>query len=302
LDGIINILKPPAMTSHDVIYWVRKNLNINKAGHTGTLDPGAAGVLPVCLGKGTKIIPYIDENRKTYRAKIVFGITTDTQDKYGQVLKKIVPNFSLLDFNNTLKGFIGKIQQKPSIYSAIRVKGKRLYDYARQNEKVEIPTREVFIHNIRVIQHNIPHYAFIEVECSKGTYIRTLCSDIGENLQCGAHLGFLLRTTSGDFNISSSISLEELENKYKNHEIKEILLPLDYPLKNYTKIKIKESARNSLINGNPIYPKGIISDIETLDKDKIVPAYINNKLIAMGRIQYDKDGNRYYYKPLRVLL
>ena len=115
-------------------------------------------------------------------------------------------------------------------------------------------------------------------------------------------LRFLLRTTSGDFNISSSISLEELENKYKNHEIKEILLPLDYPLKNYTKIKIKESARNSLINGNPIYPKGIISDIETLDKDKIVPAYINNKLIAMGRIQYDKDGNRYYYKPLRVLL
>ncbi len=166
---------------------------------------------------------------------------------------------------------------------------------------MEIPTREVTIYKIRVIHHNIPHYAFIEVECTRGTYIRSLCSDIGEYLHCGGHLGFLLRTRSGDFDISSSISLEELENKYKNHEIKDVLLPLDYPLKSYPKINIKESARNSLVNGNPIYPKGIISDIEAFNNDRILAAYIDNKLIAMGKIQYDKVGNRYYFKPLRVL-
>lgn len=302
MEGILNVLKPPGMTSHDVIYWTRKTLNVKKAGHTGTLDPGAAGVLPVFLGKATKIIPYINENTKIYRAKIVFGEITDTQDKYGQVLKKSTPNFNLSQLNKALDDFTGKIKQKPPIYSAIRVKGKRLYDYARQGEKVDVPIREICIHNIKLIHSKIPEYAFIEVECSKGTYIRTLCSDIGEYLGCGAHMGFLLRTGSGVFNLTSSNTLEEVELKYKNNQIQDILLPLDYSLSSYPKIYIKESAEKSLINGNSIYPQGIISDLNNYNLDSLVTTYIDKKLSAIGKIQYDNKNDRYYYKPLRVLL
>src|SRR5690554_2909531 len=132
MDGILNVLKPPGMTSHDVINWVRKTLNEKKAGHIGTLDPGAAGVLPIFLGKGTKIIPFINDDTKVYRAKIVFGQVTDTQDQFGKVLETKTPNFSLSQFNEVLHDFIGKIKQKPSIYSAIKVKGKKLYEYARE--------------------------------------------------------------------------------------------------------------------------------------------------------------------------
>jgi tRNA pseudouridine55 synthase len=304
LEGIINVLKPPGMTSHDVIYWIRKNINIKKAGHTGTLDPGAAGVLPVCIGKATKIIPYINENKKVYRAKIVFGEITDTQDKYGQVLKKSNPDFTISQLYKAFNAFTGKIKQKPSIYSAIKVKGKRLYDYARQGQGdlVDIPIREVYIYNIKLIYHKIPEYAFIEVECSKGTYIRTLCSDIGDFLGCGAHMGFLLRTSTGDFNLKTSITLEEIEIKNKKNHIEDILLPLDYSLNPYPKIYIKESAKKSLINGNSIYPQGIITDLKKFNTDSIVTTYINNKLSAIGKIQYDNDNDRYYFKSLRVLL
>lgn len=302
MEGILNVLKPPGMTSHDVIYWTRKTLNVRKAGHTGTLDPGAAGVLPVFLGNATKIIPYIKENTKIYRAKIVFGEITDTQDKYGQVLKKSKPDFNISQLNKALNTFTGKIKQKPPIYSAVRVKGKRLYDYARQGESVDVPIREILIHNIKLIHSKIPEYAFIEVECSQGTYIRTLCSDIGEYLGCGAHMGFLLRTDSGVFNLSFSNTLEEIELKYKNNQIQEILLPLDYPLNYYPKLYIKESAENSLKNGNSIYPQGIISDLNNYKLDSIVTTYINNKFSAIGKIQYENKNERYYFKPLRVLL
>ena len=302
MKGIINVLKPPGMTSHDVIYWIRKVLGVKKAGHTGTLDPGATGVLPICIGVATKIIPYMNGNRKVYRAKIVFGQTTDTQDKYGQVLKQSKPDFNLSQLNRTLEVFTGKIKQRPSIYSAIKVKGKKLYDYARQGDSVDIPIRDIYIYNIKLIHHKIPDYAFIEVECSEGTYIRTLCSDIGEHLGCGAYMGFLLRTQSGGFNLSFSNTLEEIELKYKNNQIEDILLPLDYALNLYSKIYIKESAEKSLKNGNPIYPQGIINNLENYIVNSIVLAYVNNELSAIGKIQHDHEKDRLYFKSVRVLI
>ena len=302
MKGIINVLKPPGMTSHDVIYWIRKVLGVKKAGHTGTLDPGATGVLPICIGVETKIIPYMNGNRKVYRAKIVFGQTTDTQDKYGQVLKQSKPDFNLSQLNRTLEVFTGKIKQRPSIYSAIKVKGKKLYDYARQGDSVDIPIRDIYIYNIKLIHHKIPDYAFIEVECSEGTYIRTLCSDIGEHLGCGAYMGFLLRTQSGGFNLSFSNTLEEIELKYKNNQIEDILLPLDYALNLYSKIYIKESAEKSLKNGNPIYPQGIINNLENYIVNSIVLAYVNNELSAIGKIQHDHEKDRLYFKSVRVLI
>lgn len=301
MDGILNILKPPGMTSHDVIQWVRKVLNEKKVGHTGTLDPGAAGVLPVFIGKATKIIPYIHEDRKIYRAEIIFGKSTDTQDQFGQVIKERIPNFSLGDLRYILNTFIGRIQQKPPMYSAIKIKGKKLYEYARQGESIDVPTREIIIHSIELMHHNIPHNAFLNIECSKGTYVRSLCADIGESLGCGAYMGFLLRIGSGAFSISSSYTLEEIESRYIKGLIKNILLPIDFPLGNYPKIHLKESAQKSLENGNSIYPQGIITDIKEYNENTLTMVYCNKRLLAIGKILYEEEKERYYLKPLRVL-
>ncbi|MCR1898102.1 tRNA pseudouridine(55) synthase TruB [Irregularibacter muris] len=301
MDGILNILKPPGMTSHDIINWARRNFKEKKAGHTGTLDPGAAGVLPVYLGKATKVIPYINDEKKTYRAKIVFGATTDTQDSFGQVLSNVTPDFGLSHFKEVLDSFTGEILQKPSIYSAIKVKGKKLYDYARQGKEVDIPVRKIFINEIKILHHNIPQYAFIEVTCSKGTYIRSLCADIGETLGCGAYMGFLLRTASGKFNIFSSHTLEELEESNQKGQLEKMLLPLEFSLDEYQKIHIKNSASNSLKNGNSIYPQGIEEDLSPYKTDQFILAYLNNHLAAIGNIKYEEARNRYYFKPIRVL-
>ncbi len=299
MDGIISLIKPPGMTSHDIIHWIRRTLEVKKAGHTGTLDPGAAGVLPVCIGKATKIIPYMDEDIKIYRAKINFGITTDTQDKYGLVINKVDPRFSLYDLESTLDTFTGKLVQKPSIYSAIKVRGKKLYEYAREGKEVEIPTREVAIHYIKLIHYNLPYEAFIEVKCSKGTYIRTLCHDIGISLGCGAHMGTLVRIRNGCFDIQFSYTLEEIEKSI--HQPKKFILPMDFPLESYPKINIRKNAGRSLKSGNVIYPQGIINDLNAYSENTIVTAYIENSLSAIGVIKWDYQNKRFYLKPLRVL-
>lgn len=301
MDGILNILKPPGMTSHDVIQWVRKVFNEKRVGHNGTLDPGAAGVLPVFIGKATKIIPYIHEDRKVYRTEIIFGKSMDTQDQFGQVIKEQIPNFSLNDLNCALNTFTGRIQQKPPMYSAIKIKGKKLYEYARQGESIDVPTREIIVHSIELMHHNIPYNAFLNIECSKGTYVRSLCADIGESLGCGAYMGFLLRIGSGAFSISSSYTLEEIESRYIKGLIKDILLPIDFPLGNYPKIHIKESAQRSLENGNPIYPQGIITHMKGYNEDTLTMVYCNKRFLAIGKILYEKEKERYYLKPLRVL-
>ncbi|SJZ34486.1 tRNA pseudouridine(55) synthase TruB [Garciella nitratireducens] len=301
MDGILNVLKPPGMTSHDVVQWIKTILEEKKVGHSGTLDPGAAGVLPVFIGKATKIIPYIYQDRKIYRVEIIFGKTTDTQDRFGKVIKECTPYFSLNDLEYSLNVFTGAIEQKPPIYSAIKINGKKLYEYARKGQNIEIPKREVVIHNIELVHHDLPYNAYLNIECSRGTYIRSLCRDIGEFLGCGAYMGFLLRISSGIFSISSSYTLEEIEFKYKNRSIKDILLPIDFPLKNYSKIEIKESAKKSLENGNPIYPQGIISDMKKYHKGTFVIIYCNEQLLALGEILYDKEKERCYIKPFRVL-
>jgi tRNA pseudouridine55 synthase len=301
MDGILNVLKPPGMTSHDVINWVRRNLKEKKAGHIGTLDPGASGVLPIFLGKATKVITYIAEDQKVYRAQIIFGIETETQDKFGEILNKRKPEFNLSQFNQALKHFTGKVIQRPSKYSAIKVKGKKLYEYARQGIDVEVPTREIYIKSIKILHHKIPHYAFLEIKCSKGTYIRSLCNDIGQFLGSGAHMGFLLRTHSGLFNIQTALTLEEIELFNKKNTLLDRLIPLDYPLKGYPRIDIKSNAENSLKNGNSIFPQGILDNIEGYKDSTKTLAYVNNELLSIGEIKYDNENNRNYFKPMRVL-
>ncbi|EHQ91359.1 tRNA pseudouridine(55) synthase TruB [Desulfosporosinus youngiae] len=212
MEGIINVLKPTGMTSSDVVVWIRKTLKLKKVGHTGTLDPGVAGVLPICVGKGTRLAEYITEQGKAYISEVTFGVTTDTQDSYGKVIREISPRLKRKDLERILPGFIGKVSQVPPMYSAVRKEGKHLYEYARQGISIDRPSREVSIYRLNLKEWFEEEYpkAILEIECSKGTYIRTLCHDMGQVLGCGAHMSYLLRVRSGPFKIQDSWTLEEI--------------------------------------------------------------------------------------------
>jgi tRNA pseudouridine55 synthase len=213
MNGILNILKPPGMTSHDVVSNVRKITGIKKVGHTGTLDPGAAGVLPICIGKSTKIVDYLMNDRKIYICEIKFGNKTDTYDKYGKFINeedKNVNHLKLTDILKALESFKGEITQKPPAFSAIKIGGKRAYDLAREGVDVQIPIRRVTIYDIKILNYNLP-YLMLQIECSKGTYIRSICNDIGDILKCGSYMNFLIRTQTGSFNIKNSCILEQID-------------------------------------------------------------------------------------------
>jgi tRNA pseudouridine55 synthase len=227
VDGLINVLKPPGMTSSDVVAWMRKLLKTKKIGHTGTLDPGAAGVLPLCVGKGTRLAEYMTEQAKAYLAEITFGVTTDTQDAFGKKVHQTRPNLKQRDLERVIPTFLGRLSQIPPMYSAVRKKGKHLYEYARQGLMIERTPREVFIYNIKLVKWYEEEYprAILDIACSKGTYIRTICHDLGKILGCGAHMSYLLRVRSGPFDIQESWTLEELEESVCKSNY-EFLLPL----------------------------------------------------------------------------
>jgi len=213
LEGIVNVLKPPGMTSSDVVVWMRKVLKTKKIGHTGTLDPGVAGVLPLCVGKGTRLAEYITEQGKAYLAEVTFGIMTDTQDAFGKEIQVTSTDLRQSDIERVLPSFRGEIAQIPPMYSAVRKEGKHLYEYARQGIAVERTPREVSIYKLELekwYEGEFPR-AILYIECSKGTYIRTLSHDLGQSLGCGAYMSNLLRVRSGPFNIQESWTLEEIE-------------------------------------------------------------------------------------------
>lgn len=259
MDGVINILKPPGMTSHDVVNYLRRIIKIKRIGHTGTLDPGAAGVLPVCIGKATKIVEFLTRDTKEYICELTLGNATDTYDKYGNFLYEDIDcsfiNFN--DLNKAIKNFIGEIEQKPPKFSAIKINGKRAYDLAREGLDFAIPSRKVTIYNIEVLSFNSPK-ALLKVECSKGTYIRSLCNDIGEELKVKGYMSFLLRIRTGRFNIKNAVPLDIINkdnyHKYVNKMEDALELPrydvgLDYKkmILNGNKIKIKDDLASQLV-------------------------------------------------------
>lgn len=214
MDGVLNLLKPPGMTSHDVVSVVRRALGVKKVGHTGTLDPGVAGVLPICVGQATRLAEYIAGEEKAYRAEITFGITTDTQDSFGEVLaEQDAHHLTRGDVAYCLARFHGPIMQVPPMVSAVKVGGKRLYELARQGVEVEREPRPVTIHRIQLLDFRPGPRpaAFVDVVCSKGTYIRTLAHDLGQMLKVGAHMSYLVRTRSGPFRLEEASTLEELQ-------------------------------------------------------------------------------------------
>jgi len=209
--GFINVLKPAGMTSHDVVSFIRRTYSLKKVGHAGTLDPAAAGVLPIALGSATRLIEYITDADKGYRAELTFGYKTDSGDDMGEVIEQI-NNFKIpsqQEIDTVLKQFIGRIQQVPPMYSAIKVNGQKLYELARQGKSIEVPTRLVEISTIKMINNSGEKLLF-DVTCSKGTYIRTLCMDIGAKLNLPAVMSFLIRTRVGKFTLQEAVTLEEI--------------------------------------------------------------------------------------------
>lgn len=255
MDGVINIRKEKGYTSFDVVAKLRGILHMKKIGHTGTLDPEAEGVLPVVLGKATKLVDLLTDKQKTYEALVHLGIETDTQDMTGKILAECPVNVTEEDVRNVIKGFLGEQQQVPPMYSALKVDGKKLYELAREGITIERKARTVYFYEIDVRQIEMP-YVRISVTCSKGTYIRTLCHDIGQKLGCGACMEELLRTRSGNFCLEDSMTLAQVEDAVKNGTIEERITQISQVLGDYPKILCSPQGDRLLANGNAI-PAGL---------------------------------------------
>ncbi len=224
MTGIANINKPIGKSSAFVVAVIRRITGIKKVGHTGTLDPLATGVLPICIGReSTRLADNIMQGTKQYRAVVEFGKTTATQDSEGEVLSEKKVEITKQQAEKIINSFIGEITQIPPMYSAIKINGKKMYELARQGIEVERKERKVTIYDIEIEDISLP-FATILVTCSKGTYIRTLCADIGEKAGCGAYMKSLVRTKNGRFSIEDSLTLEEFEEKWKQEKFDEILV------------------------------------------------------------------------------
>ncbi|KPI53493.1 pseudouridine synthase [Clostridioides difficile] len=285
MNKIISILKPTGMTSHDVVSRVRKILNIKKVGHTGTLDPDASGVLPICIGKATKVCEVILNKDKSYICELTLGISTDTYDASGEILKK-VDNFKLSneDIEKAFDTQRGEISQLPPIYSALKVNGKRMCDLVRSGRQSEITlkTRRVNIKDIKILSIEGNKVMFY-VECSKGTYVRSICHDIGEYLGCGAHMSFLNRTSSGKFDLDNSITLEELELFYENKTLDKYLYDIDYVLDSFNYIVLNPNAIKYYSNGGSIDDKRFLKN--NLNKnDEFVRVYSTDNFLGLGKL------------------
>lgn len=275
MDGVINVLKPKGITSFDVVRDIRKIAKIKKVGHTGTLDPLASGVLPVCIGKATKIVDYIMEGTKTYRVEMKLGTTTDTYDREGTVLEEKEVSVSPTEVEKAIEKYKGDIKQVPPMYSALKVNGRKLYDLARKGIEVEREARKIQIHDICILSIDMPYIIF-DVKCSKGTYIRSLCFDIGNDLGSGAVMWNLERLEASPFNIKEAIKLEDLNEE----NIKQFITPIDEALKDYEKLYLDKKFEKLVLNGVILKDRRVLDNIE---ENKLYRTYIeNDNFIGLG--------------------
>lgn len=248
--GIINVYKEKGFTSHDVVAKLRGIVGQKKIGHTGTLDPDAVGVLPVCLGKGTKLCDMLTDKDKTYETVMLLGVTTDTQDISGEIREEKSPRLlSEAQVKEAVQSFVGEYRQIPPMYSALKVNGRKLYELAREGIEVERKARQVHIYDIRILEINMPRVR-MEVKCSKGTYIRTLCHDIGEKLECGACMEELIRTQVGVFSISDSVTLAQISERKVSSSLEEMIVPVDEMFSAYKRAVITKTWEALAFNGN----------------------------------------------------
>lgn len=300
--GIINLLKPAGMTSHDCVYFLRKVSGIKRIGHTGTLDPMAAGVLPLCVGNATRIMDYLDLDHKVYRCEMILGITTDTWDIWGKVIEDkrgCFPKPDLKTIEQAFESFAGDIFQTPPSYSSVRIAGKHLYEYAREGKEIKAAGRPVIVHQLQVIEYDSDTDRIIfDLRCSKGTYVRSICNEVGEILGCGGAMSFLLRMGSGDFLLKDAVTPEQVEACWQDH-----LLPMDYPMNRFGKLDIPQDRVTWFSNGGYIrageaeilqHPRkdDISTHIRTRNGlDRIYRVYAKNRFLGLAL--YDEEKKLY---------
>lgn len=317
INGIINVYKEKAFTSHDVVAKLRGILKQKKIGHTGTLDPDATGVLPVCLGNGTKLCDMITDKSKEYQVTFQLGYTTDTQDISGTILSKRAVICDKEQVREAIMSFIGDYNQIPPMYSAIKVNGKRLYELAREGKEIERKARPITINQIEIMEIDLPNIV-MKVACSKGTYIRTLCFDIGEQLCCGATMTELTRTRVGEFLLEDAITLNQIEALRDSDTILDYVVKVDSVFKHLKKGSVLVAFRKFIDNGNPLLLTQIIMDnraesriekesgiqkeseiekeTDLIDKERI--RIYNDERIFCGLYEYSQE--RGYLMPVKM--
>ncbi len=282
INGIIVVNKPQNWTSHDCVAFMRKHIGIKRIGHTGTLDPMATGVLPVCVGTATRIMEYLDLDYKTYMCSMKLGVTTDTEDIWGSIISKnSIDCITREEVEKVLYTFTGEISQTPPKYSALKVNGKKLYEYARKGIDVDIKSRNIFIKSIELKGFENDEIEFV-VTCSKGTYIRTICKDIGEKLGCGGTMTSLVRTSSGNFKIEEALDIEEIK-KMDREAVLMKLLPTDYPLTHFGKIKLTKKDTKDLVNGKLLSKEKAQKIADSLYKE-MYNIYYENEFIGVAQM------------------
>jgi tRNA pseudouridine55 synthase len=311
MNGIINFHKPPGITSHDGVNLLRRLTGIKRIGHTGTLDPMASGVLPLCIGNAARIVEYLADDDKKYVCELRLGFRSDTLDIWGNVLNTDWDNWNSLSHNSVsevINSFIGKQEQIPPAYSAIKVNGRKLYEYAREGTPVTVPPRLVEIFNIRIIAIDLETRSIsLEISCSKGTYIRSLCDSIGDRLGCGAVMSGLRRTASGSFRIENALTVEELSNAFsdKANPPMHLLSATDVPLMNFPKVDLDIAETHAFINGVKLnlegskMPEGlyrVYGELSLYDRQQMKEqtiflgvGYVNADILSAKKVLYKSE-------------
>lgn len=301
VDGILPLYKPKGLTSHDCVMKVRKLFQTKKVGHTGTLDPDVDGVLPICIGRATKIVEYLTNADKIYQGEITLGYTTTTEDASGEIIdsKPVESYIDQHDIMKVLDSFIGEITQIPPMYSAVKVNGKRLYEYAREGKPVERPKRMVSIKKIELIDESIRYanqkLAFkFEVTCSKGTYIRTLAVDIGKKLGYPAHMSDLTRIGSANFKLQQTVTFEKLELLQQENKLESVLHNLEDALADFPKLIVDKQMEEKIKNG------AVLPIPSNIEKNSLFTIYSEESglCLAIYKMHPEKSG---MMKPEKVL-
>lgn len=276
MEGIVSVLKPPAMSSSDVVVDIRKIYGTKRVGHLGTLDPEAAGVLPVCVGRAVRLFDYLVDKQKEYLAEIVFGVSTDTQDAQGRILLRSNETVNKELLLETLPNFTGIFQQTAPLYSALKYNGKKLYDHARSGREVPEKRRFVEIPELSLVEELGRNRFLIRIVCSRGTYIRTLCYDIGASLGIPSHMAFLLRTRSGSFTLENAFTLDELKTMAQNGTIMESLTSCEEALCFLSDLHLDESRMKPTLNG-------LVTTMTNLPDGSTYRLYAGDVFLGIGK-------------------
>ena len=293
MNGFLNILKPPGMTSAAVVAVVRRMTGEKRVGHAGTLDPEAAGVLPIMVGKAARLFDYLVDKEKEYVAEAAFGVATDTQDATGRVIARGENYPDEAQLADAARQLTGDIWQRPSMYSAIKQDGKPLYARARAGETVEVPLRQVHVESIELHGMRPDHGLLMTVRCGKGTYIRSICSDMGDLVGCPAHMRFLLRSRSGAFTLETAMTLEEAAAYQQRGELQQHLLPLDMPLQHLPRVEVAPRLAKQVMNGVTL-PLRAAKGAESLAEGQAARVYMNGQFWGMA----SRDGDSLSWRAL----